>query len=383
MTPPNSITADALDRELAALTAAPEAGGAVIWQAALERTGSPRSLRSLLSHPLPLAASGAILGVFVLAVLVSIPLTASVGARRSVGSAQPRELSVSRAPSSPLPAKPPMFAADAEGSYLMAGLPNRRRDEQPEPAAAQPPSPDRHVIRKAQIDLRTEESLRVIFLKAQQVISEARGEYIENASLTGEGKDGERTIATLTLRIAADRLSAVLGQLRELGVVASESTTGEDVTDRVVDLEARLRNEQRIEAELLELLASRQDASLNEILQLRTQVSSVREGIERLIAQRDRLGRLVALATILVTIQPVDAKDKEPEAPTLAGYFADSIQAAWTSSLRFLIDTAALLVRIAVGGLVWWVLLLVGVLAVRAGLRKRARAAAMEPAPSL
>ena len=377
MTPPNSITADALDRELAALTAAPESGGTEIWQAALERTGSPRSLRSLLSHPLPLAAGGAILGLFVLVVLVSIPFTASVGARRSPASISSLH---SNDPSASVPSD-----AWLDPKIVMR---SRTVPQEPEPGstASRPsadPAPDRHVIRKAQIDLRTEESVRVIFLKAQQVISEARGEYIENASLTGEGKDGERTIATLTLRIAADRLSAVLGQLRELGVVASESTTGEDVTDRVVDLEARLRNEQRIEGELLELLASRQDASLNEILQLRTQLSSVREGIERLIAQRDRLGRLVALATILVTIQPVVAEDKEPEAPTLAGYFADSIQAAWTSSLRFLIDTAALLVRIAVGGLVWWVLLLVGVLAVRAGLRKRARAAAMEPAPSL
>ena len=377
MTTHRSIPIETLDRELAALTAAPETVAPAVWEAALERTGTRRPLRSMLTHPLPVAASASILGLFILAVLISIPFTARVGARRS-----------------PVPnystTAPSVAASPAPSSDLALDRVVEPTRQRVDPAAvsdpAQPRSPaapDRHVIRKAQIDIRTEQSVRIVFLKAQQVVSEARGEYIESASLTNEGRHNDRTVATLTLRVAADRLSEVLGQLRELGIVASENTTGEDVTDRVVDLEARLRNEQRIEAELLELLNSRQDASLADILQLRTQIAGVRGEIERLTAQRDRLGRLVALATVLVTIQPVDDKDKQPDPPTLADYFTDSIKTAWHSSLRFLIDTAAFLVRVAVGGLVWWLLLLAAILTVRAAFKRRARTAAAEPAPMI
>lgn len=241
-------------------------------------------------------------------------------------------------------------------------------------------APDRHVIRKAQIDIRTTDNVRIAFMKAQQVISEAGGEYIENAALTGES---DRTVATITLRVAAARLSEALGQLRELGVVAAESTSGEDVTDRVVDLEARLRNEQRVETEMLELLESRKDASLDEILQLRTQLSNVRERIEQFTAQRDRLGRLVALATVLVSIQPAAAAPVEdPDKAGIGAYFFERISGAWERSLHVLVDTAAFLVRVLVGGILWWMLLIGAVLSLRAAWRKHARAIAAEPAPT-
>jgi hypothetical protein len=410
MTLPRTIPNEMLERELAALTSAP-ADSPALWEAALRHTGSPRSLRSLLSSPLPVAISGSILGLFVLAVLISVPFSARLGASRGVGSerapaapsmsaavekgfsdSQFRELDSSwTLPTTRFSAGAPPHDPDVERIQLgrdVAGggieQSESRLPQQPEfEASQQTAAPERYVIRKAQIDIRTEGSVRVAFLKAQQVISEARGEYIESASLTGEGKDGERTIATLTLRVTADRLSQVLGSLRELGIVASESAGGEDVTNQVVDLEARLRNEQRIETELLELLASRQDASLAEILQLRTQIASVREQIERFIAQRERLSRLVSLATILVTIHPVNAEDEPVAKFTISGYFTDSIERAWNSSLRVLVDTAAFFVRVAVGGLVWWVLLLVAILAVRTAFRKRARLAAAEPAPAL
>jgi hypothetical protein len=119
------------------------------------------------------------------------------------------------------------------------------------PSDAIPPGA-RHVIQKATIELRTDD-VRSAFLKTQHLISVASGEYVENSSLSGSGRDA---YASLTLRIAVDRLSDVLNELRQLGEVTSEQLVGEDVTAQVVDLEARLRNEQRVETELLELLCS-------------------------------------------------------------------------------------------------------------------------------
>lgn len=218
---------------------------------------------------------------------------------------------------------------------------------------------DRQVIRKATIELLTND-VRATFLKATQLLSEARSEYLEASSLTGTGDEMQ---ASLTLRVTADRLSEVLNQLRQLGEVRSEDSRGEDVTSQVVDLDARLRNERRIETELLELLDKRDNAPLKEILELRNHINRVRQSIERLAAEQHRLGRLVSLATILVIIRAEDAPEPEPK-PALGKYFSDSVGTSWTSGLRFLSDTIANLLRVLVGGVIWWVLLTIAILAI-------------------
>lgn len=232
------------------------------------------------------------------------------------------------------------------------------------------PAGERRVVRKATIEL-VATDVRTAFFKASHLVSAAQGEYVQDSSLTGTGTQLQ---GTLTLRIAVARLSDVLNELRALGEVRVETNGGEDVTAQVVDVEARLRNEQRVEQELLELLDKRSDAPLKEILDLRTSLGNVRQSIEQLIAQREQLGRLVALATVLVVIHPADAKPPPPAG--LAAYFRDTLRRAWRAGLTFLVDTVAGLVAVVIGGLIWWILLVVVALSMRAYLRRRRATAA-------
>jgi len=222
----------------------------------------------------------------------------------------------------------------------------------------------RYVIRKATIELATED-VRAVFLKAALLISEAKGEYVQDSGITGSG---EKMQANLTLRIAAERLPEVLNELRQFGEVRSEKTTGEDVTTQVVDLEARLRNEERVEAELLQLLEKREDSPLKEILELRRTIADVRQTIEQLTAQRERLSRLVSLATVLVIIRPAGAP--LPKAPGLGAHFFDAMGGAWQKGTTFLVNTFAGLVGIIIGGLIWWILLIIVIVLVRNHLRR-------------
>ncbi|HUU94099.1 MAG TPA: DUF4349 domain-containing protein [Phycisphaerae bacterium] len=235
----------------------------------------------------------------------------------------------------------------------------------PEGPAQEPAG--RYVIRKATIELVTED-VRAVFLKAALLISEAKGEYVQDSGITGSG---EKMQANLTLRVTAERLPEVLNELRQLGDVRSEKTTGEDVTTQVVDLEARLRNEQRVEAELLQLLEKREDSPLKEILELRRTIADVRQAIEQLTAQRERLSRLVSLATVLVIIRPADAPPPEEVEPGLGAYFLDSLGGAWHKGTTFLVNTFAGLVGIIIGGLIWWILLIVVIVLVRNHLHRR------------
>lgn len=223
-----------------------------------------------------------------------------------------------------------------------------------------PDDTTRQVIQKATIEIQTPD-VRAAFARANHLVSAAGGEFVENTSLTGDGKTAQ---ANITLRVGVARLGEVMNRLRELGQVKSENTTGEDVTSQAVDLEARIRNEQRVEKELLELLDKRADAPLKDVLELRNSLSSVRQSIEQYIAQRDKLGRLVSLASILVVIRAEPVTDKPEAAPSIAGYFTHTIADAWRGGLRTASDSVSWVLSVLVGGALWWTVLGMGVYAI-------------------
>ncbi len=170
----------------------------------------------------------------------------------------------------------------------------------------------RFVVRRATLEFTTRD-VHALFAKAVLLPNAGLGEFVETSSISGEG---ENTRAELTLRVTADRLSGVLNELRGYGTVTSEQAGGHDITDQVVDIDARLRNEQRIEQELLTLLTSRKDSSLEDVLRVQQELSRVRGQIERMQAQRDSLGRLASLATVLVIIRH-EAGREQPAAERL------------------------------------------------------------------
>lgn len=208
----------------------------------------------------------------------------------------------------------------------------------------------RRVVRKASVELRTSD-VRAAFVKVQMLVSEAGGEYIENSAISGEG---EQMQADLTLRVSAARVSEVLNALRDIGNVLSQQLSGEDVTAQVVDLDARLSNERRVEAELLELLDTRKDAELKDVLELRRNIGEVREQIERLQGQQQHLARLVSLATVLVIIRHDGQPKAAPEQPGIGAYFVDVMKSAWENGVTGLADSIAWIAATLLGGLIWW-----------------------------
>lgn len=375
-----------IDTGLASMSAWSEAP-AGLWQAALESTRPVR--RHRLSRPAKIASAA---GVLVLLVMVVGAILPSLGKARASARSIRGDMTVDAQVSSPSVMAKAEQRNRAPSTVAMgyAGEPPPSMDLPPASAApvvpgarGNPqvetnPAADRMVIRKATIELKTRD-VRGVFVKSAQVLSEAQGEYIESSTLSGEG---ENTQGTLTLRVSAARLSALLNSLRGLAEVTSENATGEDITDQFVDLEARLRNEQRVETELLDLLASRKEAPLREVLELRDSISRVRESIERMAAQKERLSRLVSLATVLVIIRP-DSTKPAPIPDGLGGYFMKQLRASWQSSLTFLADSIAFLLRVLVGGAVFWVAAAVVIAAILMARRRAIRRLGREPAPAL
>ena len=89
----------------------------------------------------------------------------------------------------------------------------------------------------------------------------------------------ERSVSA-TLGVPASRLDETVRSLRTLGDVVNESQSGEDVTEQVRDIEARLKNSRNTEQRLTDVLRNR-TGRVADILEVEREIARVREEIER------------------------------------------------------------------------------------------------------
>lgn len=134
--------------------------------------------------------------------------------------------------------------------------------------------------------------------KALQTV-EGAGGYVAEASSSETPNQPRRS--DLTVRVPAAKLGAVLEALRGLGRVVHEQLSSEEVTAQVVDLEARLRNARATEDRLIRVLDER-TGKVKDILEVEREISSTREEIERLEAQRQNLRQRVEFSTVRMTL---------------------------------------------------------------------------------
>lgn len=153
----------------------------------------------------------------------------------------------------------------------------------------------------------------------------------------------EQLSASLTLRVPADRLNTTLEKLRALALeVDSESVSGEDVTQEYVDLEARLRNEEAYEKELLALLTETRErtSKAEDILAVYERLTEVRGRIEQIKGRMQYLENMSAMATITVELIPSELM----QPITVAGWHptgtARSAIRALINALQFFADAA-------------------------------------------
>jgi len=81
---------------------------------------------------------------------------------------------------------------------------------------------------------------------------------------------------------------------------------------------------------------------------------------------------------VLVLIRPADAP--QPHQASLWSYFTQACSTAWTKGITLLADTLATLLAVLLGGLFWWVLLTVVIVAIRCW-RRRASVQADQTSP--
>jgi len=132
----------------------------------------------------------------------------------------------------------------------------------------------------------------------ERIVADAGG-FVGRLELSGERGDTRSLRATV--RVPSDRLGQVLAALRQLGKVQAESQGADDVTEQVVDLNARLTNARNTERRLTLVLEQR-TGKVGDVLQVEREIARVREEIERMDAERTTLERRVTYAIVALEI---------------------------------------------------------------------------------
>lgn len=135
---------------------------------------------------------------------------------------------------------------------------------------------------------------------ALNTLAEQYGGYTMESSRSRQG-DGSLT-GSISMRIHPGRAGGLLEKLRAMGRVTNEHSSGEDITEEYVDVEARLANMRASEARLQDLLL-RKTRKLSDVLAVEKELTWVRGEIESFEARKRIWDVLTALETIHIELR--------------------------------------------------------------------------------
>jgi hypothetical protein len=140
--------------------------------------------------------------------------------------------------------------------------------------------------------------------------------------------DTDQGSATLQLRIPADKLTATLDKLEELGRADEVSLSTSDVTVESQDLDARITALRASIERLNGLMA--QATNIDDLITLESAISSRQGELESLEAQQRYLADQVSMSTISLYLR------SDAEAPkTTPGDFWSGLETGWNAFIAF------------------------------------------------
>lgn len=192
-----------------------------------------------------------------------------------------------------------------------------RQGQQQSQQQSNAPVQGRQLVQTARIELIAKDPF--------EAVVQARAVAAGSGGFTGqEESKGDR--ASITLLIPADRFDSAIDQLARLGRPTVQNKQASDVTEQVVDLDARLAT-QRASVDRMRLLLGKAQ-SVSEIAQIESELTRRESDLESLQGRRDALGGKIALSTVTLQV----TKEVAPAAPVQAtGGFVDGLDGGWTA----------------------------------------------------
>lgn len=194
----------------------------------------------------------------------------------------------------------------------LAGSPQQADAQRSASAPGQSATPDRLVVSTAAMSIEVknvDEALTAVRTLAASSNSQVVGLTVQAGGSSGQPtplSDGSGAqvagpgSAQITLRVPADKLTAVQSEAVKLGRVLTQNASESDVTQQHVDMAARLKNLQAEEAQLRGFLTKA--TKVSEMLEIDRELSRVRGDIESMQAQLVYLEQQAAMATLTLSL---------------------------------------------------------------------------------
>ena len=201
---------------------------------------------------------------------------------------------------------------------------------------------DRMLIRTGQVHLEVDD-----FEAARRNLTRTvnrHGGYISDSNVERHRIDNKSyKTGMVVLRIPAQNFTAMMGETEAVGTVLESRTNVEDVTEQLVDIEARLENLRAQRDQLRKLYRNASDTE--DVLAVQRRLSDVQGEIERLEARQQNLRRQVALSTIRVRMEE---PRPQPEPVDIDRWYEVGVLSAFLESVDGVVVTLrALVVSVA------------------------------------
>lgn len=179
-------------------------------------------------------------------------------------------------------------------------------------------SVDRLVIKNANLSMAVDDPLKSMDNITH--MAEAMGGYVVSADMYQQSLSNGVKVpqVSMTIRVPAEKLDEALTTIKKETTqpIISENETSQDVTAEYTDLNSRLTNLQRAEAQLQEIMTSA--TKTEDVLAVYSQLVSVREQIELIKGQIQYYEQSAALSSISIqllanaAVQPITIAGWQP-----------------------------------------------------------------------
>jgi hypothetical protein len=133
--------------------------------------------------------------------------------------------------------------------------------------------------------------------------------------------------AAITLRVPGDSMDKVTDDVAGLGKVTDRSAQVSDVTDSVVDLDARVRSQQASVDRVRALLGQAQ--SIGDVVSIESELASREADLDSLTGRLAALRGQVAMSTLTVDLRGPAAAPVPVEDPASPAGWSDGLAAGW------------------------------------------------------
>ncbi len=151
---------------------------------------------------------------------------------------------------------------------------------------------DRLIIRNGSMSLVVKQVASLV--DEIRVYVEGQGGFLVTSSINEQSTNPS---ASLTVRIPVDRYGQTYEWVKGKAVkVASETSSGQDVTEEYVDLDSRLRNLRASEQQFLKIME--RSGQISDVLAVQQQLERIRGEIESVLGRQKYLSQSAKLATL-------------------------------------------------------------------------------------